>query len=185
MKIRTPTLVAAAIAGCAAASASHASLFMTTGQTGAQVQVDINHTQHWTYTLTGNVNDLAGAMFTMKRGSQTTASITFDLFEGTIGDFKSAERLLSVTLGPEAFTQNWDWVSFTAPTVSLLAGRTYTGVLYSDAPDNQSEAYFIKGGGESQLYFCDENGDSCGDAPAPGAIALLGLAGACGFRRRR
>ncbi|MCE2883235.1 MAG: hypothetical protein LW636_12895, partial [Planctomycetaceae bacterium] len=85
MKIRThAALAAGAIAAAALATTSHASLFMTTGQTGAQVQVDVNHTQHWTYTLTGNVSDVVGGLFTMKRGSQTTASITFEVFEGTM-----------------------------------------------------------------------------------------------------
>lgn len=177
MKIRI--LAIAGATAVAAASSTHASLFMTTGQAGAQVQVDINHTQYWTYTVPGNVSDLVGAMFTMKRGSQTTASIGFELFEGTIDDFATSDRILSVVLGPESFSQSYDWVRFESTPVSLIAGRTYTGVLYSDAPDMQSAAYFIKGGGESQLYFTD------GEVPAPGALALLGLAGIVGSRRRR
>jgi len=186
MKIRTHAAFAAgATVAAALATTSHASLFMTTGQTGAQVQVDVDHTQHWTYTLTGNVNDVVGGLFTMKRGSQTTASITFEVFEGTMADFAFATRLMSITLGPDDFTQNWEWVPFSTKPFSMVAGRTYTGVLWSDAPDNQSEAYFIKGGGEAQLFFSDENGNNEGDVPAPGAIALLGIAGALGLRRRR
>ncbi|MFM7051564.1 MAG: PEP-CTERM sorting domain-containing protein [Planctomycetota bacterium] len=185
MKIRINATLAVGAFAAALASTSHASLFMTTGQTGAQVQVDVNHTQSWTYTVPGHVNDILGGLFTMKRGSQTTASITFEVFEGTMADFPFASRLLSVTLGPEDFTQNWDWVPFTGKPFALTAGHTYTGVLWSNAPDNQSEAYFIKGGGEAQLFFSDENGNNEGEVPAPGAIALLGLAGAIGSRRRR
>ncbi|MFM7134990.1 MAG: hypothetical protein ACKO0W_11810 [Planctomycetota bacterium] len=181
-KIRMFAAVAAV--AVAATTTAHASLFMTTGQTGAQVQVDVNHTQYWTYTVPGNVTDLIGAMFTMKRGSQTTESITFDLFEGTFEDFSTADRIMSVVLGPDSFTQSWDWVRFEVQPMSLIAGRTYTGVLHSNAADMQSQAYFIKGGGESQLFFSDEDGNHGGDVPAPGAIALLALAGIAARRRR-
>ncbi|MCE2884511.1 MAG: hypothetical protein LW806_06390 [Planctomycetaceae bacterium] len=186
------TSVLLALAPVAAfASSANAAIFVSTGQTGAQVQCDINHTQHWTYSVSQDVNDIVGALLTMKRGPATSATISFVIYEGVFADFALATNLLSVTLNPSDFTQNWTPVPFSAPPISLLAGRTYTAVLYSNAVDSQSEAYFIKGGSETPLAFVDESGNPVEGGgeitppvPAPGAIALLGLAGLVARRRR-
>lgn len=182
----------AAAAVTAIASSASAGIFVSTGQTGAQVQCDVNHTQSWTYSVSQDVQGIGGALLTMKRGSQTTAQITFSIFEGTFADYGTAMPLLSVTLGPSAFTQAFTPVSFFDSPIDLLAGRVYTAVLASSAIDSQSQAYFIKGGSDTPLRFVDENGtDVTGvggitpPAPAPGALALLGLAGLAGRRRRR
>ncbi len=173
---------------CILATSAQASIFVSTGHTGAQVQTDYAHTQHWTYGLSADLADVTGALFTMKRGANTTASITFVIFEGVYADFGTATNLLSVTLGPSSFSQSFDWVMFAGAPITLLMGHTYTGVLFSSAADPQNEAYFIKGGSEVPLHAVDENGDPIGDdpiTPAPGAIALFGLAGvAFGARRR-
>ncbi len=172
-------------------SAAQASIFVSTGQTGAQVQCDINHTQHWTYSVSQDVSDISGALLTMKRGSQTFASITFAIFEGTYADFGSATNLLSVTLGPSSFTQSWSPIAFGATPISLLAGRTYTAVLFSNAADMQSQAYFIKGGSDTPLAFVDASGNPVSGGgeitppiPAPGALCLLAAAGLRSRRRR-
>lgn len=174
------------------ASTAEAAIFVSTGQSGAQVQCDINHTQHWTYSVSQDVSDIGGALLTMKRGPSTSATISFVIFEGTFNDFPFATNLLSVTLGPSAFTQSWSPIAFSTNPISLLAGRTYTAVLFSDAVDTQSTAYFIKGGSETPLAFVDESGTPVttgGEVvppgvPAPGAMALLALAGIVGRRRR-
>ncbi len=182
----------AAIAATAVSSitlTATAGIFVSTGHTGAQVQCDIAHTQHWTYSVSQDVTDITGALLTMKGGSQTTASITFTIFEGDYSAFGTAPSLLTCTLGRDAFSQSFDWVEFFGAPISLFANHTYTAVLYSNAPDVQSEAYFIKGGSDTPLKFVDSTGtpvDNGGSitppVPAPGAIALLGLAG---FARRR
>ncbi len=140
--------------------------FVTTGHTGAQVQVDINHTQHWTYTMSGNVR-VSGGLFTMKRGPKTFEDITFDIIEGTFEHFGSATPLLSVTLPPSAFTQQFDWVPFPASPFDLSSGVTYTGVLHSSATDPQAAAYFIKA--SQSVSFVDEEGNPPppGDSPEP------------------
>lgn len=173
------------------ASSADAAIFVSTGQSGAQVQCDINHTQHWTYSVSQDVSDIGGALLTMKRGPQTSASISFVIYEGVFADFALATSLLSVTLNPSDFTQSWSPISFSATPITLLAGRTYTAVLFSNAVDSQSQAYFIKGGSETPLAFVDESGNPVGSGgqitppvPAPGAIALLGLAGLVARRRR-
>ncbi len=173
---------------CLLATSAQASIFVSTGQTGAQVQSDINHSQHWTFGLVADLSDVTGALFTMKRGQNTTESITFVIFEGVYADFGTATNLMSVTLGPSSFTQSFDWVMFAGTPINLLAGHTYTGVLFSNADDPQDEAYFIKGGSDADLHCVDENGnpsEDCPITPAPGALAIFGLAGvAFGARRR-
>lgn len=172
-------------------SSADAAIFVSTGQTGAQVQCDINHTQHWTYSVSQDVADIGGALLTMKRGPQSSASISFVIYEGSFADFATATNLLSVTLGPADFTQNWSPITFSATPITLLAGRTYTAVLYSNAVDSQSQAYFIKGGSESPLSFVTQNGTPITNGgqvvppvPGPGAVALLALAGVVSRRRR-
>ncbi len=173
---------------CVLATSAHASIFVSTGHTGAQVQTDINHTQHWTFGLVADLSDVTGALLTMKRGQNTRESITFVIFEGVFSDWGTATNLMSVTLGPASFTQMYDYVLFAGTPIDLLAGHTYTGVLFSDADDPQDEAYFIKGGSNSDLHCVDKYGnpsEDCPITPAPGALALFGLAGvALGLRRR-
>lgn len=164
------------------ASSAHAGVFVSTGQQGAQVQCDVNHTQSWTFTMAFNLTDVQGALFTMKRGSQTSESINFRIFEGVLANAGTATNLLSITLAPTAFAQSFSPVRFQGAGITLMAGRTYTGVLSSAAQDSQSKAYFIKGGSGTSVTWVDQVGNP---VPVPGAAALVGLAGACAGRRRR
>ena len=69
---------------CAAAFLSMtaaAQTYITTGQTGAQTQIDVNHTSTWTFTPASNTT-LSGGYFTMKDGSATTADVTLSLYAG-------------------------------------------------------------------------------------------------------
>lgn len=171
------------------------SIFVSTGHTGAQVQVDENHTQYWTYTVVQDVNDLAGGLFTMKIGSQTTESVTLDIFVGTIENFGTATNLVSVTLGPGSFEQQFTPTLFKDdPSITLSQGVTYTAVLHSPAVDAQSTAYFIKGG---RLSFVNEDGSDAGipdpvlvetsTVPEPSTLAIWSLLGVAGlvWRRRK
>lgn len=173
---------------------AQASLFVSTGHTGAQVQCDINHTRFWTYTVTADVFGVDGALFDMKRGPNTSADITFAIIQGTFSDFGTATPIFEKTLTPSAFTQSYEPVMFQNTATNLYAGTTYTGVLYSNAADPQDLAYFIK---EGLLYFVNENGDRVtppgggsivpGDTniPEPATLALLALAGAVIIPARR
>ena len=105
----------------------------------------------------------------------------------------TATDLLSITLNPSSFTQSYTSILFQdTKSARLKAGRTYTGVLFSAAPDVQSQAYFIKGGSDSPLAWCDQTGVSTSPGPVlttisiptPGAAALLGMAGMMVRRRR-
>lgn len=187
------TTVMLLVVGSLTSSAS-ALLFVSTGQTGAQVQTDVNHTKYWTYTVSADVTDVDGALFTMKKGSATTEDITFSIIEGTFGDYGSATPLFERTLTPASFTQSFDGVMFQDTPITLAAGTTYTGVLSSLANDPQSEAYFIK---QALLSFVDGNGDPVtpsgggeivsGDSniPEPATLALFAVAGMMLPLRRR
>ena len=56
--------------------------YLATGQTGAQTQIDVNHTSSWV--MTPNVNfDLGGGLFTMKDGSSTSATVNLSLIKAS------------------------------------------------------------------------------------------------------
>lgn len=180
------------VAALLCAAAAHGGVFVSTGQLGAQVQCDIAHMHHWTYSVTQDTDQVTGALLYMKAGSHTTATVSFVIIEGTFSGFGTATPLLERTLTTQSFTQSFEFVEFTAPAITLLAGHIYTAVLYSDAADPQDEAYFIKGGSDASLSFVDESGTPITGGgsiippvPAPGALAVLVTAAACRGRRRR
>lgn len=178
--IPTWLFLCSAILPGAIASTASAGFVLTTGITGAEVGCDINHTQHWTYTVTQDIADVEGALLTMKRGPSTNASITFSIFEGVYADYGIATNLLSSTLTPTAFTQQFTPVAFSANPITFVTGKIYTAVLASSAPDAQNQAYFIKA---ENLSANDPRIVSY--IPTPGAISLLALSAGCFARRRR
>jgi uncharacterized protein YxeA len=170
---------------------AHALLFVSTGQSNANVQLDVNHTQHWTYGVSSDVNGIDGALFTMKRGPSTGADITFLIFQGVYQDFveNTYTALFSKTLSSSAFTQSYDPVSFQGAPINLTAGNIYTAVLLSNTPDTGSTQYFIKGD-TSTLTFVDGGGNrlsmssmitmnavsaAAKSVPAPGSLLLVSL----------
>lgn len=177
-------------------SQAQAALFVSTGQTGAQVQVDEAHTQNWEFTPGVDI-DIEGAKFKMKVGPSTSADVSFTLIEGIFADWNTASSTVisNVSLVVDPFTQKFEFYDFLA-SVTLQADTTYTGILWSDAVDTQSTAYFVKEG-NGQLGLVDENGSVVTDplldgdgapvptVPEPIALALLsiGIAG-IGFQRR-
>lgn len=143
-------------------------VFVTTGQSGAQVQVDVNHTQYWTLTPTAEVHDIVGGLFVMKVGPHTSEPITLTIFEGNFAD-PGREPVLTATLQPSAFTQSFAPVHFTAPAITLSKGIPYTAVLASPAKDAQAHAYFIKSA--ASLYFSDDSGNPIDPTgPTPPAV---------------
>lgn len=189
------TAVLLIVAGWVATS--HASLFVSTGQAGAQVQLDVAHTQYWTFGVSANVSDVDGALFAMKVGPRTASNITFSVIQGTYEDFGTAVPLFSKTLPASSFGQSWANVLFQDTAISLTAGNTYTGVLWSKAPDVQNVAYFIKGGSETPLTFVNETGAevtppggggiTTPPIPEPASFVLLIVSGLAlrRFKRKR
>ncbi len=152
--------VGLALMGLVSTSA-RADLFVSTGQSNANVQLDVAHTQHWTYTLSSDVSGIDGGLFTMKRGTSTSADITFVIFQGEYQNFldNNYTALFSKTLSSSSFSQSYNEVMFQDAAFNLVAGQTYTGVLYSSTPDAGSTQYFIKGD-VTTLQFVNGAGDA-------------------------
>ena len=132
--------------------------YLATGQTGAQTQIDVNHTSSWL--LTTNVNfDLGGGLFTMKDGSSTSDTISLKVY---LGSDATGTLLTTLTLTHTTFCSQtgncgqFAMHQFLFPTaVSLTSGTTYFATLTSSAPDVQSQAYFIK---NDTYFISDING---------------------------
>ena len=173
--------VALASAGSAKADSNYS--YFYTGQTGAQVQVDRFHTQHWSVTTTFDLGNFIGGRFKMKAGPQTTASVTFLFFAGTYQDYldDSYTSLMSVTrTAAEVGYADYTFIDFFADSLlTLNAGQIYTGVLLSDAPQPQSRAFFIK----DSFEFIDPQ--PVIGQPTPSASLLAAAASLAAFRRRR
>jgi len=149
--------------------------YFYTGQTGAQVQVDTFHTQYWSVTPAASLDNFVGGRFKMKAGPQTAETVTFVFFAGTYQDYldNTYTALMSVTrTAAEVGYADYTFIDFFAANpLAMSAGTTYTGVLWSDAPQAQSRAFFIK---DSFRFIDPPSGD--GAAPVPSA-ALLGASG--------
>jgi hypothetical protein len=181
-------LSAVALASAGSASADPGYSYFYTGQTGAQVQVDRFHTQHWSVSPTWDLDNFMGGRFKMKAGPQTVNTVTFLLFSGTYQNYldNAYTALMSVTrTAAEVGYADYTFIDFFADSpLSLAEGAVYTGVLFSNAPQPQSRAFFIK----DSFEFIEPPPPRgpVGGSPTPSA-ALLGAAGvaiALGRRRR-
>ncbi|MEZ5402729.1 MAG: PEP-CTERM sorting domain-containing protein [Bryobacteraceae bacterium] len=141
MKIR------AAVLFLTAAVSSQATFYVATDHTGAQTQIDTDHTSEWLFLP--NVDfQLSGGLFEMKAGSSASDTITLALYQGMSA---AGTLLTSVTLDHSQFcAQAGNCGQFSLHTFlfpapfSLQAGLIYYVSLTSMAPDVQSKAYFIK-----------------------------------------
>lgn len=146
----------------------HASaIYITTTNTGAQTQMDVNHDSVFSATslslacslttcATADTTyfdptfdwDLAGGDFAMKVGSGTTANVTFSFYDTVDGllasvDYKESDFCSAHGGNCQSFAQTM--FTFTSGPITLLTGHHYYGTITSGADDTQSTAYFIKG----------------------------------------
>ena len=124
--------------------------YLYTGQTGAQTQIDIAHTSTWNIEVpTGGTAPFSGAKLTMKRGTSTSANVTFTLYDGADA---TGTVLCQVDLSPADFTTSFQEVTFLCPGAPLTLGAgSYFATLTSPARDAQSTGYFIKGYSDSVI----------------------------------
>lgn len=126
-----------------------------TNITGAQTQIDINHTSTWAFS-TGLAWDFGGGTFVMKRGPSSSADVVLSIYEGT--NF-TGTLAGTYTLTSSAFTQSFANVSFLfGSPLPLDANAQYYVDLTSTANDTANTQYFIKGA-NSSLTFEDSNGN--------------------------
>lgn len=176
-------LATVVLASVDTASAAPVFSYLYTGQTGAQVQVDTLHTQHWSVAGSAGLDNFIGGRFKMKAGPATVETVTFLFFAGTYQDYLDSTytSLMSVTkTAAEVGYADFTFIDFFANSpLSLLDGTLYTGVLYSDAPQPESRSFFIK---ESFEFIVNQS--PAGIVPTPPA-ALLAAAGILASVRRR
>ena len=198
----------------------HASaIYITTGQTGAQTQMDVNHDSVFaapsltlpcglTVCATATISyfdptfnwDLAGGDFTMKDGTATTADVTFSFYDsvaGLLGSVNYTDSQFCTAHGGNC--QSFDSTKFTfaGGPITLLSGHHYYATITTNAVDEQSAAYFIKGldavGFTPNAPTAPTNDPPPNDPPTtnsatpePGSVLLM-LSGAIGlaFMKKR
>ena len=118
--------------------------YLWTGQTGAQTQVDRQHSSSWYVTVTGSTQ-LGGGLFTIKRGPSTTANIVLTVrANGPAGTVLATKTLTSGDVTSMYTLTAFELSDASPNTPYTMTAGTYYMTLTSTAPDTQSEAYFIK-----------------------------------------
>jgi len=146
--------------------ASAASLsILQFGQSGAQTQVDVNHSYFWNFTYSGSTAySPIYATFQMKRGPATTENIQMQLFAADPNTGLNTGLLATAILQPNNFTQAYSPVQFVLFNVPTTLPQYFNVTLSSNAVDAQSQAYFIKGDLSTATFkFVDGNGNDLSD----------------------
>lgn len=203
MELRVWAYAAALLAAVAAGPAGAVPYYFTTGQTGAQTQIDMNHTTSWSFTAS-SAWTLGGGRFTMKDGSATSATVALTLYEGGDATGTLLQQQSFTTAGFCAQhggnCQNFTETAFDFATAyTFTTGRSYYLALTSTSVDAQSQAYFIKGldsvtiasGGTVLAGQTFASGSAVTTpttpvvVPEPGSLAVLGVAVLGAMRARR
>lgn len=192
--------------------AAHGGYFrITTGQQGAQVQLDVNHTHDYVITpanmaaVPGSPDFILGGVFEMKAGPSSAFDITVALYEAALplpANYTSGSDVLITPVGPAIATRSLTHGEFCAQPgvtncqsfathtfdflvpVQLNPVVTYFLRLESAQPaDQQNQAYFIKEPNPYVLTFINEPEPI--PEPSTFGLAALGLAAAVRFGRRR
>jgi hypothetical protein len=169
----------------------------STGQTGAQTQIDLDHTTAYNFSVFADAPTITSIIgdFKLKRGPKTSEDIVFTLWDQFDGYLTPGAGVLASTSRGPLDIDGGDFTSTLFTLSDLMVGPgNYSVSLTSGAPDSQAQAYFIKGSGlqATPPQFIDTN-PSPPPAPAvvaePASIAMValgtGLVGMYGLRRRR
>src|SRR5258707_493257 len=130
------------------ANATPTIYYLSTGQTGAQTQIDTFHSTTWAFTATSDW-ELGGGNFTMKDGSSTTDDVMLTVYEGVDS---TGPQVAQIDLTNASFCtlhggncQNFNTTPFyfvdgsndPAP-LSIANGQSYFVALTSTAPNDQN-----------------------------------------------
>jgi hypothetical protein len=150
--------------------ATASTLYLATGQTGANTQVDVDHTSTWLFTPHADFT-FGGGLFTMKAGQNAAADVVFSIYQGNdaSGTLLDSATLTSAQFCTQATCNQYDFHQFflNSP-ISLSSGTSYFANLTSQAVDTQTEAFFIKSG---DYFISDENGSPLNPSPIQSAPA--------------
>lgn len=126
--------------------------YLYTGQTGAQTQIDTNHTTSWRITVGSNKTvTLGGAKLTMKHGPQTKTDVSLKLYSGSSAIASNLLATITLTRDTNGTfyqgtnVQTFAQRTFAFPSSQVLTSGTYFITLTSTSDDQQNEAFFIKG----------------------------------------
>ena len=142
--------------------------YLSTGQTGAQTQIDTLHTSSWSLTPSSDFS-LGGGVFDMKEGQSASADVVLSLFQGSddTGLLLASIDLTNLEFCPGGGCNQFTNVDFLFSTpVDLTTGVNYFAELTSSAPNSQSQAYFIKSG---SFFISDLNGNAINPQPINGS----------------
>ena len=118
-------------------------LYLYTGQSGAQTQIDVDHATRWNISITSGSIALGGARLTMKKGPNSAADVLLQVYSGTSAI--PANLLASRTRAVTSFTQSFEVVEFAFASPIVLTPGQYFITTSTAAADQQNVAYFIKG----------------------------------------
>lgn len=148
-----------------------------TGITGAQSQLDINHSYAWNFEVSGPLTfDSVIGKFTLKRGPSTSLDAVMTLW-ATDSSFTPLSQVGLSTLLPSSATQSFSLYSFFVSSTSTQLNGFYSLTLTSSAADVASDQWFIKGQ-TSSLDFLDGSGQAIpGITNAVGVVPEIDPAG--------
>jgi len=137
-----------------------------------------------------------GSAYSLGAVSGTLTGITFSTYwQNTAGDSSwASDMLIAVSDGASLVSAGGYNMSFGGDSWGALSGSpstgTYTTVLSGSVAMSGSATFYLfngwsSSGGTTSDFTVTLHGLNAGAIPAPGALALLGLAGIAGTRRRR
>jgi uncharacterized repeat protein (TIGR01451 family) len=146
--------------------------------TGAESRLDStprNVTFPLTVTGSGTYS-LAGGIFYMKDGANTTGNVTLTVYDSAVmprGSITlSNSQFCGIATGPACQSYFFHTFTFTSP-VPLSPG-SYTLVLSTNASPQQNTAYFVTGGGTSFSVMA-------GGGAAPPSLSIVKIASPANF----
>lgn len=163
--------VIATLAAGGSAMAVPTSIYVATGQSGAQTFINRTDVSYWTFATNSNaVANFTGGFFHIKKGggSGPSAAIQFAVIVGTYTDFTnnyngttgvySGGSVIADSLAASSVTGSFTSQTFAGTPVTLAANTTYTAVIWSSATGAGNDTYFIKNNGN--LFWSDSSGNA-------------------------